>query len=137
MTGHAESVRVTYDPGRISFRRLLDVYFTVAHDPTEVDRQGPDTGSQYRSEIFTTTAEQAREARAEIAHLTAVHAFRSPIATKIEALNGFYPAEAYHVRYMERHPQDPYILENDRPKLVALRHAFPDLVRSGSLAARL
>ncbi len=127
-TGHAESVRIVYDPDQISYRTLLRVFFTVAHDPTELDRQGPDEGSQYRSEIFTTSPAQAAVAKAEIAELTQAHAFPAPIVTKIEALRHFYPAEAYHQHFYDRNPTYPYIVENDKPKVEALRAQFAALV---------
>ena len=129
-TGHAESVQITYDPAQISYAKLLDVYFTVAHDPTELDRQGPDEGTQYRSEIFYTSADQERTAKATIAKLTAAHAFAAPIVTKVEALHGFYAAEAYHQHFYDRNPTYPYIVYNDKPKVEALQQKFPQLVRA-------
>jgi peptide-methionine (S)-S-oxide reductase len=128
-TGHAESVEITYDPAKISFKQLLDVYFLVAHDPTELNRQGPDSGTQYRSEIFYTSAEQRTEALAYIAHLTAQHVYSSRVVTIVAPLRGFYPAEAYHQDYAVHNPQDPYIVFNDLPKLKTLREKFPNLVR--------
>jgi peptide-methionine (S)-S-oxide reductase len=130
MTGHAESVQITYDPQRISYRQLLEVYFTVAHDPTERDRQGPDEGTQYRSAIFYATPEQEHEARDFIAMLTAAKAFPSPIVTEVVPLRAFYPAEAYHQHFMRLHPDYPYIVYNDAPKIVALRKLYPQLVAS-------
>ncbi len=130
MTGHAESVEVTYDPAHISFKQLLDVYFLVAHDPTELNRQGPDDGSQYRSEIFYATAAQGDEAQTYINHLTSAKAYPGPIVTKIEPLRAFYAAEAYHQDFMAHNPDNPYIVYNDKPKLVALRHRFPQLLRN-------
>jgi peptide-methionine (S)-S-oxide reductase len=130
MTGHAESVQITFDPQRISYRQLLEVYFTVAHDPTELDRQGPDEGTQYRSAIFYASPEQEREARAFIAMLTAAKAFPSPIVTQVVPLRAFYPAEAYHQHFMRLHPDYPYIVYNDAPKMVALRKLYPQLVAS-------
>ena len=103
------------------------MYFSVAHDPTQLNRQSPDSGTQYRSEIFTTTPDQARVARAYVAQLTAAHAFAAPIVTRIEPLKGFYPAEAYHQKYLSRHPGDPYIVYNDAPKLVQLKALLPTL----------
>jgi peptide-methionine (S)-S-oxide reductase len=129
-TGHAESVDVTYDPANISFENLLAVYFTVAHDPTTLDRQGPDSGSQYRSEIFYTTAAQKRASLAYIDRLTKTKAFSSPIVTKVAPLAGFYPAEEYHQHFMERNPDYPYIVYNDAPKVKALRERFPELVKA-------
>jgi len=117
-TGHAESVKVTYDPGKVSYGQLLKVYFSVAHDPTQLNRQSPDVGPQYRSEIFTTSAEQARIAKAYIAQLTAAKVFAAPIVTKVEPLPAFYPAEAHHQDYLRLHPNEPYIVFNDAPKLV-------------------
>ena len=134
-TGHAESVEVTYDPAKISFKQLLDVYFTVAHDPTELDRQGPDEGTQYRSEIYYATAAQKTEALAYIAKLTAEKVFSAPIVTKVESFRGFYPAEPYHQDYLIHNPDQPYIVYNDIPKLHALKAKFPQLVKPGSPAA--
>jgi peptide-methionine (S)-S-oxide reductase len=125
-TGHAESVRITYDPAQISYGQILRVFFSVALDPTEVDRQGPDIGTQYRSEIFYATPEQEQVARAYIAQLDQAHAFVSPIATRVDPLTGFYPAEAYHQDYLVRHPGNPYIVVNDLPKVNDLRRLFPD-----------
>jgi peptide-methionine (S)-S-oxide reductase len=130
-TGHAESVRVVYDPARVSYGQLLKVYFSVAHDPTQLDRQSPDVGPQYRSEIFTTSAEQRKIADAYIAQLTAAKAFAKPIVTKVEPLVKFYPAEAYHQDYLRLHPDEPYIVYNDAPKLVHLKQLFPALYRGG------
>jgi peptide-methionine (S)-S-oxide reductase len=131
-TGHAESVEITYDPSRISFNQLLDVYFLVAHDPTELDRQGPDVGSQYRSEIFYTSAQQRAEALAEIAHLTNRHVYSSKIVTTVAPLRGFYPAEAYHQDFAVHNPQNPYIVFNDLPKLQKLRQEYPQLVKANA-----
>ena len=123
-TGHAEAVRITYDPSQISYAQLLQIYFTVAHDPTQVDRQAPDTGRSYRSAIFPQTPQQAQFAKALIARLDAAHLYKAPIATRIES-GGFYPAEAYHQDFARRHPFYPYILVNDRPKVAALQKRFP------------
>jgi peptide-methionine (S)-S-oxide reductase len=128
-TGHAESVEVTYDPTRISFAQLLDVYFLVAHDPTELNRQGPDEGTQYRSEIFYTTSEQRLQALAEIAHLQHAHVYSGKIFTQVAQLRGFYAAEAYHQEFALHNPQNPYIVFNDLPKLHKLRHDYPELVK--------
>jgi peptide-methionine (S)-S-oxide reductase len=125
-TGHAEAVKITYDPSRVSYAQLLQVYFTVAHDPTEVNRQGPDTGTSYRSAIFPQSADQERFARAFIARLNGAHIYKAPIATKIEH-GGFYPAEAYHQGFYRKHPNYPYIVINDRPKIAALQKRFPSL----------
>ena len=125
-TGHAESVRITYDPRHISYGRLLQIFFSVALDPTELNRQGPDEGTQYRSEIWTSDADQARVARAYIDQLNAAHVFTQPIATRVDPLAGFYPAEAYHQDFLVRNPDYPYIVYNDLPKVEALRRLFPD-----------
>jgi peptide-methionine (S)-S-oxide reductase len=129
-TGHAESVQVTYDPRQVSYGRLLQIYFAVAHDPTELNRQGPDTGTQYRSEIFAATADQAKIAKAYVAQLDKAGAFGAPIVTKIEALRGFYPAEGYHQDFLTLNPTYPYIAINDVPKVEALKRLFPDSYRS-------
>ena len=128
-TGHAEAVRITYDPKQISYGQLLQIFFTVAHDPTQVNRQGPDTGPSYRSAIFPQTPAQARAARAFIAKLTSAHAYKAPIATRIES-GGFYPAEAYHQDFARRHPFYPYIVVHDRPKVVALKARYPNLFKA-------
>ena len=135
-TGHAESVEVTYDPARISFKELLDVYFLVAHDPTQLDRQGPDVGPQYRSEIFYTSTGQRGAAVAYIAHLQAAHTYRARIVTLVAPLHGFYPAESYHQDFALRNPQDPYIVINDLPKLQRLRQEFPKLVKPSVSSGR-
>jgi peptide-methionine (S)-S-oxide reductase len=127
-TGHAESVRVTYDPAKISLEQILDVYFTVAHDPTELNFQGPDQGTQYRSAIFVANADQRERAQAVIARLTAQHRFSAPIVTKLEPFKAFFPAEAYHRNYVALHPTEPYIVYNDLPKLAALKKAYPQLL---------
>lgn len=126
-TGHAESVRVVYDPAVISYDQLLEVFFTVAHDPTQLDRQGPDTGTQYRSIVFFADSSQRESAAAYVARLRAAKTFSRPIVTEITPLGTFYPAESYHQHYMERHPYQPYILINDAPKVAHLRKAFPAL----------
>lgn len=126
-TGHAESVQVTYDPRQVSYGTLLRVFFSVALDPTQVNRQGPDSGTQYRSEIFTTTAAEAEVAWAYIAQLDAAHVWSAPIATRVDRLPGFYAAEAYHQDYLTLHPEQPYIAFNDIPKVEALRALFPAL----------
>ena len=126
-TGHAESVQVTYDPSRVSYAQLLEVFFTVAHDPTELDRQGPDVGPQYRSAIFYTSPAQRTGAQAFIDQLTASKMFSRAIVTKVVTLAGFYPAEAYHQDYLDRHPDDPYIVHNDWPKVRSLQKKFPAL----------
>jgi peptide-methionine (S)-S-oxide reductase len=128
-TGHAESVEVTYDPKIVSLGRILRVYFSVAHDPTQLDRQGPDHGTQYRSAIFVADPGQARVARDYIAQLDAARVFRDPIATRIEQLSEFYPAEAYHQDYLFHHPHEPYVAVNDIPKIDNLKRLAPDLYR--------
>lgn len=127
-TGHAEAVRITYDPSQISYGKLLQIYFTVAHDPTELNRQGPDTGRSYRSAIFPQSPQQEQLARAFIGKLSASHIYGRPIVTRIEH-GGFYPAEAYHQHFAEKHPYYPYILINDRPKLGVLKQKFPALYK--------
>jgi len=129
-TGHAESVQITFDPQKISYGRILQIYFSVAHDPTELNRQGPDSGTQYRSAIFPENPEQARVAEAYIARLDQAHTFAMPIVTKIEAGKEFYPAEAYHQDYLTRHPTQPYIAINDLPKVGELKRLFPNLFRA-------
>jgi peptide-methionine (S)-S-oxide reductase len=126
-TGHAESVRVSYDPARITYGQLLKVFFAVAHDPTQLNRQGPDTGTQYRSAIFFANDEQKRVAEAYIAQLLAARAFPRPIVTVVAPLKAFYEAEAYHQDYLAQHPNQPYIVINDLPKLAALKREFPRL----------
>jgi len=128
-TGHAESVRVSFDPGKISFEQLLKVYFEVAHDPTQLNRQGPDEGTQYRSAIFYTTPEQKRIAEAYIRQLDRANVFSGPIVTQVVPLTGFYQAEDYHLHYVDLHPDNAYVVENDLPKLAALRRDFPALLR--------
>ena len=127
-TGHAEAVRISYDPARVSYATLLRVYFSVAHDPTQVDRQGPDSGPSYRSAIFPQTPQQAAVARAYIAQLGTTNAYRRPIATKVEQ-GRFYPAEAYHQDFFAKHPTHPYIVTWDKPKVAAFRAGFPSLAR--------
>jgi peptide-methionine (S)-S-oxide reductase len=128
-TGHAESVSITYDPQQISFGKILQIYFSVAHNPTELNRQGPDFGTQYRSAIFYADEEQKRIASAYIAQLQQAHVFASPIVTKLESLSGFYPAEDYHQDFLVLHPSYPYIVFNDLPKLDDLKRLFPDYYR--------
>ena len=128
-TGHAESVSITFDPQQISFGKILQIYFSVAHNPTELNRQGPDFGTQYRSAIFYADDEQRRIASAYIAQLQQAHVFGSPIVTKLEPLSGFYPAEDYHQDFLVLHPTYPYIVFNDLPKLDNLKRLFPDSYR--------
>jgi peptide-methionine (S)-S-oxide reductase len=130
VTGHAESVQIKYDPSKITFGQLLMVYFSAAHDPTQWNRQGPDTGAQYRSAIFYATAEQKRIAEAYIAQLDAAKVYSRPIVTKVSALKAFFPAENYHQDYLKNHPSDPYIVACDLPKLATLKKDFPDLYRN-------
>lgn len=126
-TGHAEAVRVRFDPTQVSYAQLLDVFFSVAHDPTQLDRQEPDVGSQYRSAIFYTDAGQQQAAQGHIRELADTHAFPRPIVTQLVPLQAFYPAEAYHQNYLARHPEQPYIVHYDLPKLDLLRRRFPAL----------
>jgi peptide-methionine (S)-S-oxide reductase len=128
-TGHAEAIEITFDPRVISFGRLLQIYFSVAHDPTQLNFQGPDEGPSYRSEIFFASPEQEKTARAYIAQLGAAHVFRQPIVTKVGPLKGFYAAEAYHQDYLIHHPAEPYIVINDLPKLAALQRVWPEFYR--------
>ncbi|WP_244480367.1 peptide-methionine (S)-S-oxide reductase MsrA [Rhizobium sp. Root1220] len=124
-TGHAESVRVAFDPRRISYGHLLQIYFSVAHDPTQLNRQGPDTGTQYRSAIFPTNAEQSRIARAYISQLNQSRVFDAAIVTRIELGKTFYPAEKYHQNFLTNNPTYPYIVVNDLPKIESLKQLFP------------
>jgi peptide-methionine (S)-S-oxide reductase len=128
-TGHAESVEVKFDPSQISYGKLLQIYFSVAHDPTQLNRQGPDTGTQYRSAIFFTNAEQQRVAQAYVEQLNKAGVFKRPIVTQIAPLTGFYPAEAYHQDYATLHPSQPYIAYNDLPKIENLKRLFADTYR--------
>jgi peptide-methionine (S)-S-oxide reductase len=129
-TGHAESVQITYDPRQISYGQLLHVFFSVAHDPTQLNRQGPDTGTQYRSTIFPATAEQAAVAKAYIAQLDRTGLFTNPIVTTIETGRTFYTAEKYHQDFLARNPRHPYIVYNDLPKIEHLKRLFPGLYRA-------
>jgi peptide-methionine (S)-S-oxide reductase len=133
-TGHAESVRVVYDPAQVSYGELLQVFFRVAHDPTQLNRQGPDHGTQYRSAIFHRSAAQKKAAEGYVSELTGAKAYRDPIVTQIVPLKEFYPAEEYHQNYLERHPTQPYIVINDAPKLEHLQREFPALYRDKALA---
>jgi len=126
-TGHAESVQIVFDPSQITYGELLRVFFSVAHDPTQLNRQGPDEGTQYRSAIFYTSDEQKKIAEAYIAQLDKAKIFPRPIVTQVAPLQGFYPAEAYHQNYATLHPNQPYIMFNDAPKVEHLRQEFPDL----------
>ena len=129
-TGHAESVKIVYDPSKVSLGQLLKVFFAVAHDPTELNRQGPDDGTQYRSVIFYGDDEQKRIAQAYIDQLNQAKVFDAPIVTQLTALKGFYPAEAYHQDYLKQHPHQPYIAINDLPKIDNLKRLFPNLYRA-------
>ena len=128
-TGHAESVRITYDPAQISYGKLLKVFFSVAHDPTQLNRQGPDTGTQYRSAIFYSTDEQKRIAQAYIDQLNRAKVFAGPIVTQVAPLKSFNEAEAYHQDYLVNHPDQPYIVINDMPKVESLRKQLPGLYK--------
>jgi peptide-methionine (S)-S-oxide reductase len=125
-TGHAESVQIKYDPKKISYGKILQIFFSVVHDPTQLNRQGPDSGTQYRSAIFTTSTEQKKVADAYIAQLDAAKVYRKPIVTKVGPLEGFYPAEAYHQDYLTLHPNQPYIAYNDIPKVENLKKVFAE-----------
>src|SRR3954451_19843792 len=125
-TGHAEAVQVRYDPKKISYGKILQIFFSVAHDPTQLNRQGPDSGTQYRSAIFTSNDEQKKVAEAYIAQLNAAKVYKKPIVTKVGQLEAFYPAEAYHQDYLTLHPNQPYIAYNDIPKVENLKKIFAD-----------
>jgi len=135
-TGHAESVEITYDPKQISYGELLRVFLSVAHDPTQLNRQGPDEGTQYRSTIFFGSEDQERVARAYVDQLQTARVFEEPIVTTFEKLEGFYPAEAEHQDYATRHPRQPYIVLNDRPKLFHLQRRFPALYQERRVLGR-
>ena len=126
-TGHAESVEVIYDPSQVSYGKLLQIFFSVAHDPTLLNRQGPDRGTQYRSAIFYNNAQQQQVAESYIKQLTAAKTFSRPIVTQVAKLRAFYPAEEYHQNYLAQHPNQPYIVINDQPKIAALKKQFPDI----------
>lgn len=126
-TGHAESVRIRFDPAQVSYQQLLQVFLSVAHDPTQLNRQGPDADTQYRSAIFYTSTEQQAVARSYIEKLNVSHAFLKPVVTQLVPLEQFYPAEGYHQNYLALHPNQPYIVFNDMPKLQQLRTQFPSL----------
>ncbi|MGJ5632710.1 peptide-methionine (S)-S-oxide reductase MsrA [Nostoc sp. CALU 1950] len=127
LTNHAESVKITYDPSKISYNQLLKVYFLVAHDPTQLNRQGPDSGKQYRSAIFFANDEQKQTAQEYIAQLNKSRVFDKPIVTELDSLKGFYQAAAYHQNYIVHHPSDRYVVMNDLPKLAKLQVKFPDM----------
>jgi len=128
-TGHAESVRITFDPSIVSYGEILRVFFSVAHDPTELDRQGPDSGTQYRSNVFFANSQQEKVARAYVAQLTHAHAFNDRIVTRIDRFAGFYPAEGYHQDYLLHNPGSPYIVINDLPKIANLKRLYPEVYR--------
>ena len=129
-TGHAESVQVIYDPSQVSYGKLLQIFFSVAHDPTQLNRQGPDHGTQYRSAIFYNTPQQQQVAESYIKQLTAAKTFSRPIVTQVSKLNGFHRAEEYHQNYLAEHPNQLYIVINDKPKVAALKKEFPDVYRN-------
>lgn len=128
-SGHAEAVKVTYDPSQVTLDQLLDIFFTVAHNPTQVNCQGPDCGTQYRSAVFYATDAQKKAVAAKITTLDAQHLFSAPVATKLEKLEQFYPAEAYHQNYAALHPTQPYIAIHDAPKVKKLKAVYPDLYK--------
>ena len=128
-TGHAESVRITYDPAQVTYGELLMVFFSIAHDPTQLNKQGPDWGTQYRSAIFYSTPEQKKIAEAYIAQLEAARIYSQKIVTQVAPMKDFFPAESYHQDYVKHHPENPYIVINDLPKLAALRRQFPQFYR--------
>ena len=128
-TGHAESVEVIYDPSQVSYGKLLQIFFSVAHDPTQLNRQGPDHGTQYRSAIFFRNAQQQQTADSYIKQLTTAKTFSRPIVTQVAKLKAFYPAEEYHQHYLEQHPTQPYIVINDLPKVAALKKEFADVYK--------
>lgn len=130
-TGHAESVKITYEPSQISFGQLLKVYFLVAHDPTQLNRQDSDWGKQYRSAIFFANNEQKQVAQAYIAQLNKAHSFRKPIVTQLVPLNSFYAAEEYHQQFIDRNPNYPYVVVHDLPKLAQIQKQFPDMYKKG------
>lgn len=135
-TGHAESVQVTFDPRAITYGRVLQIYFSVVHDPTELNRQGPDVGTQYRSAIFPNSEAQANVARAYIVQLDQAQLFKKPIVTRIEINRAFYPAEAYHQDFLNLNPTHPYIVANDLPKIESLKRLFPDVYRADPVLVR-
>lgn len=132
-SGHAESVRITFDPRQVSYGTLLRIFFSVAHDPTELNRQGPDSGTNYRSDIFYTTPEQEKAARSYIAQLDRAKVFASPIVTRVDRLSGFYPAESYHQDYLIHNPDSLYIIVNDLPKIANLKRVYPSLYRDAAV----
>jgi peptide-methionine (S)-S-oxide reductase len=135
-TGHAESVEITFDPKQISYGQLLRLFFSVAHDPTQLDRQGPDSGPSYRSEIFFNSPSQERVAKAYVEQLNKAKIFSAPIVTKIEPLKAFYAAEDYHQDYLIHNPHQPYIVYNDLPKIEALKQVYPQAYRAQPVALK-
>ena len=135
-TGHAEAVKITYDPQKISYGKILQIYFSVVHDPTQLNRQGPDTGTQYRSAIFTSSPEDKKIAEDYIAQLNAAKVYKKPIVTTIEPMKGFYPAEDYHQDYLTLHPNQPYIAFNDIPKVENLKKVFAESYRDKPVLVR-
>jgi peptide-methionine (S)-S-oxide reductase len=136
-TGHAESVQIVFDPARISYRKILEVFFAVAHDPTQLNRQGPDEGTEYRSAVFYADTSQKREVDAYVAELVRTRAFSRPIVTEVSPLRAFYPAEDYHQDFAAKNPRNPYIVYNDLPKVKHLKSKFPELYREpGTTASR-
>ena len=136
VTSHAESVQIRYDPVKISYGQLLKVFFAVAHDPTELNRQGPDEGPQYRSSIFYANEEQKAVAEAYVRQLNGAHVFSRPVVTTVAPLKGFYPAEDEHQNFLARNPQNPYVVVNDLPKLRALKLNFPEMLKATSAATK-
>jgi peptide-methionine (S)-S-oxide reductase len=135
-TGHAEAVQVTFDPEKVSYAQLLEIFFSVAHDPTQLNFQGPDHGTQYRSAIFYTSEEQKKQAADYIASLESAKKFTAPIVTEVASLKQFFEAEAYHQDYLKHHPDERYIIVNDKPKVEALKNQFPDLWRDSSITRK-
>jgi peptide-methionine (S)-S-oxide reductase len=135
-TGHAESIQVTFDPAEVSYGEILRVFFAVAHDPTELNRQGPDEGTQYRSSIFYADATQQKIATAYIEQLQQAHLFKRPVVTRVDPLKGFYPAEGYHQDYLVHNPHQPYIVYNDLPKIENLKRVFPEIYRDQPVLTR-
>ncbi len=135
-TGHAESIQVTFDPAEVSYGEILKVFFSVAHDPTELNRQGPDEGTQYRSSIFYADPTQQKIATAYIEQLQQAHTFKRPVVTRVDPLKGFFPAEGYHQDYLVHNPHQPYIVYNDLPKLENLKRVFPEIYREQPVLTR-
>ena len=135
-TGHAESIRIIFDPAEVSYGQILRVFFSVAHDPTELNAQGPDEGTQYRSSIFYGDPTQQKIAQDYIAQLQQAHVFKRPVVTRVDPLQGFYPAEGYHQDYLYHNPHQPYIVFNDLPKIESLKHVFPEIYRDKPVLTR-